>query len=75
MLRAGATGETGGVVIGPEAGEMAIIVVADVTWVGLLLSVTETVKVAVPVVVGVPEIVPVPRLSPAGNLPEAIDHV
>lgn len=46
-------------------------------WVGLPLSVTLAVKVAVPLEVGVPAIVPVEgtRLSPAGKLPDAMDHL
>jgi hypothetical protein len=43
---------------------------------GLLLSVTRTVKFAVPTAVGVPLIAPVPALSvnPAGNAPALSDH-
>jgi hypothetical protein len=40
------------------------------------VSLTLTVKLAIPDVVGVPVIWPeVPRLNPAGNAPEVIDHV
>ncbi len=50
---------------------------ADADWIGLLLSVTVTVKVEVPLVVGVPDIVPVEdaSVSPAGNWPELTDQV
>lgn len=45
-------------------------------WVGLPLSLTFAVNVAVPLEVGVPEIVPVDaaKLNPAGKLPDAMDH-
>jgi hypothetical protein len=51
--------------------------VTDLVWPGELASVTEAVKVAVPLAVGVPEIKPVDvfRLSPAGRLPETKDQV
>ena len=43
---------------------------------GLPLSLTAAVNVAVPLEVGVPEMVPVDaaKLSPAGRLPDAMDH-
>jgi hypothetical protein len=54
-----------------------IVAVVDVTWVGLLLSVTVAVKVEVPLAVGTPEIAPLDddRLKPGGRLPERIAHV
>jgi hypothetical protein len=60
-----------------DLGVTVIVFLADAVCVGLLLSVTITVKVAVAALVGVPEIVPVDgvRTSPAGKLPELIDHV
>ena len=55
-------------------------IVSDSCWdtvcAGDPLSLTATVKVAVPVAVGVPEITPAPEsVRPAGRLPDAIDHV
>ena len=49
----------------------------DLLWAGLPASVTETVKLAVPVAVGVPEIRPEDgsRASPAGRLPPVMDQV
>jgi signal recognition particle GTPase len=48
----------------------------EAVCVGDALSVTDTVKLDVPVFVGVPEITPpLDNASPAGKLPEAIDHV
>ncbi len=46
-------------------------------WIGLLVSLTVTVKFVVPVAVGVPEITPVeaPRVNPCGRLPEVIAHL
>jgi hypothetical protein len=60
-----------------EAGVTTTEVVAEVTWAGLLLSVTVAVKVEVPLVVGEPEIVPVEglRVNPAGRFPDVIDQV
>jgi len=52
-------------------------VAADWVCTGLLLSVTLTVKLEVPLPVGVPEMTPVDedKLRPAGRLPEATDQV
>lgn len=48
----------------------------DAVCTGDPLSLTASVKVAVPVAVGVPEILPAfESVSPAGKLPDAIDHV
>jgi hypothetical protein len=54
-----------------------IEVAADFVWAGLLLSVTITVKLDVPVTDGVPEITPVvaDMVNPAGRLPDGMDHV
>lgn len=51
---------------------IVIEIVADLVCAGLLLSVTETLTLKVPLAVGVPEMTPVvdPRVSPAGRLPE-----
>lgn len=68
----------GGAVVGGSAlGATMIVAVVDVTWVGLLLSVTVAVKVEVPLAVGTPEIAPLDddRLKPGGRLPERIAHV
>jgi hypothetical protein len=46
-----------------------------VKCVGVVESVTRTVKLLAPAVVGVPEIAPLLRASPAGRLPESSDHV
>ena len=50
---------------------------AEVTWVGLLLSLTVVVNVEVPVDIGTPEMTPVEleRLNPEGSEPEAIAHL
>ena len=58
-------------------GATVMEVAADWVCAGLLLSVTLTVKLEVPLPVGVPEITPVDddRLRPAGRLPEATDQV
>jgi hypothetical protein len=50
---------------------------ADLVCAGLLESLADTVKLAVPVAVGVPEMIPVDgaRLNPAGRLPALMDHV
>jgi hypothetical protein len=69
---------TGGAEVGANAlGATTIVVVAEVTWAGLLLSVTASVKVEVPLAVGTPEIAPVDseRVSPGGSLPEITAHV
>jgi hypothetical protein len=52
-------------------------VAADFVWAGLLLSVTVTVKLDVPLADGVPEITPVvaDMVNPAGRLPDGIDQV
>ena len=57
-------------------GATVMDVVVEVTWAGLLLSVTVAVKVEVPLAVAVPEIVPLAgsRLNPAGNVPEVTLH-
>jgi hypothetical protein len=48
----------------------------DVVRAGLLLSVTNAVKLEDPLAVGMPDIVPEgARVNPAGSLPEVIDHV
>jgi hypothetical protein len=56
---------------------ITIDVVADFVWTGLPLSLTVTVKFAVPIVVGVPEMTPVEaaRVNPDGRLPDVTDHV
>jgi hypothetical protein len=53
------------------------VIAAEVTWVGLLLSLTVVVKLEVPVDVGTPEMTPVEleRLSPEGSEPDAIAHL
>ena len=52
------------------------VTVADAVWMGLLLSLTEAVKVEVPLAAGVPKITPEDdRLSPAGTLPDVIVHL
>ena len=50
---------------------------AEVLCAGEPLSLTDAVKLNVPLTVGVPEMMPVvaARVSPAGRLPEVIDHV
>jgi hypothetical protein len=49
---------------------------ADFVWVGLLLSLTVAVRLAVPLAVGEPEIAPeIDKVNPAGRLPEVIDQV
>ena len=50
---------------------------ADCAWTGLLLSVTVSVKLDVPLLVGIPEITPVPgaNVRPAGKLPEVSAQV
>jgi hypothetical protein len=59
------------------AAKVVIVVTADFVCTGLLLSVTVTVKVDIPLAVGVPEIVPVvdAKVRPPGRLPEVIDQV
>jgi len=55
---------------------MAMEIAADWVCTGLLLSVTLTVKLEVPLLVGVPEMTPVDAsVRPAGRLPEVIDQV
>jgi hypothetical protein len=55
----------------------AIDNIANLVWIGELLSLTVTVKFDVPVAVGVPEITPVDgeRVKPAGRAPELIDQL
>jgi hypothetical protein len=58
--------------------EVTVILIADdVVCIGLLLSLTVTVKVNFPLAVGVPEIIPLlpASFSPVGKLPEVMDHV
>jgi hypothetical protein len=64
-------------VIASKVGAMVMDVAADFVCTGLLLSLTVTVKLKVPVAVGVPEMTPLPPASvnPAGRLPEVIDQV
>jgi hypothetical protein len=63
------------VIDSPEA-EIVSDSCADAVSAGDALSVTATVKVAVPLAVGVPEITPaLESVSPAGKLPDASDHV
>jgi hypothetical protein len=61
------------IVSGP--GETAIEVESDFVCDGLPLSLTDAVKLKVPLAVGVPEIAPATEsVNPAGRLPEVIDH-
>ena len=55
---------------------MTMLIALDLVCTGLPLSVTVTVKLAVPLAVGVPEIAPVAdaRVNPAGKLPDVIDQ-
>jgi hypothetical protein len=63
------------VIDSPEA-EIVSDSCADAVNAGDALSVTATVKVALPLAVGVPEITPaLESLRPAGKLPDASDHV
>ena len=66
-------------IVNAEGAEAATTIerATDLVCAGLLLSVTVTVKLDVPLAVGVPEIRPVlaPRASPAGRLPAVIDQV
>ncbi len=60
-----------------SAGACTVMLKALVAvWTGLLASVTETVKLDVPVAVGVPDMTPVVALSdkPPGSDPLAIDQ-
>jgi hypothetical protein len=51
-------------------------IVADAVWVGMLLSLTDAVRVEVPLAAGTPEITPEDdRVSPVGRPPDAIDHL
>ncbi len=72
-LTAGSAGE----VIVSGTGATTIDADANFDWTGLLLSLTVTVKVEVPLIVGEPEIIPVEdvSLSPAGSWPKLIDQV
>jgi hypothetical protein len=56
---------------------MVIDIAVDFVWTGLLLSLTATVKLNVPLAVGVPEITPLlePSVNPAGRFPALIDQV
>lgn len=57
-------------------GAIAMAKGVDVVRAGLLLSVTNAVKLEDPLAVGMPDIVPEgARVNPAGSLPEVIDHV
>jgi hypothetical protein len=63
-----------------EGGAAAIAIESFTDWLcaaGLPPSLSNTVKLLVPVAVGVPEISPVAgaRVRPAGRLPDEIDHV
>jgi hypothetical protein len=63
-------------VIASGVGATTRVTVADAAWMGLLLSLTDAVKVEVPLVAGVPKITPEDdRLSPAGTLPDVIVHL
>jgi hypothetical protein len=59
------------------AGATVIDSAADCDWIGVLPSLTATVKLKVPLVVGVPVKAPLPATKPipAGRLPDVIDHV
>jgi hypothetical protein len=63
--------------VATEATATTIDIAADFVWTGLLLSLTATVNLNVPLAVGVPEIAPLlaDKLRPAGRLPERIDQV
>jgi hypothetical protein len=67
----------GVIVVGGTVGATTMVALVEVTWVGLLLSVTLAVKVEVPLAFGTPEIAPLDgdRLRPAGRLPEMIAQV
>jgi len=58
-------------------GAMTIENEAEMICAGFPASLTEAVKLNVPLVVGVPEMAPVPglRLRPVGRLPEPIDQL
>ena len=61
-----------------SCGEVMVIEsVADLVSTGLLLSLTDAVKVNVPAAVGVPEMVPLlaDKANPVGRVPEEIDQV
>ena len=64
------------VMVSPAA-DTVMLRAADLVCAGLLLSVTETVKLEVPEAVGVPEMTPVEGASvtPAGRLPAVTDQV
>ncbi len=57
-------------------GDISIVTTVDWVRAGISLSLTATVKLAMPVVIGVPERIPVdePSESPAGKLPEESCH-
>jgi len=54
-----------------------IVIGVDATWAGLQLSLTDTVKVEVPLTVGVPVMAPVAdwRVSPEGRAPDVTVHL
>lgn len=60
-----------------EVGTTTIVIGTEVAWTGLLLSLTDTVNVVVPLEIGIPVIAPVAcaRESPAGRLPDVIVHL
>ena len=69
---------TGGARVGGGAlGATTIVVVAEVTWAGLLLSVTAVAKVEVPLAVGTPVMPSIDdeRFRPAGKWPATIAQV
>ena len=65
------------VAVSEQTGSAAVVMVSGATAEQFLLSVTVTVKEAVPLVVGVPEMTPVVgfKLSPVGKLPAEIMNV
>jgi hypothetical protein len=57
-------------------GATVMAIVADAVWVGMLLSLTDVVKVEVPLAAGTPETTPEDdRVSPVGRLPDPIVHL
>ena len=64
-------------VIVRAVGATTIVIGAEVASVGLLLSLTDAVKVEAPLATGTPEIAPVvgARASPAGSLPDVTAHL
>jgi len=63
--------------ISSGAGVTEIVIGVDATWAGLQLSLTDTVKVEVPLTVGVPVMAPVAdwRVSPEGRAPDVTVHL